>query len=138
VVPRVAIPVLPPATRLAGATPGQAVPVTAGETGVASGLGVGIGLVGYLVGRLVGRRFAAPTGPRQPAAAAHRRATGRLAPGAICAGLPLLATAGRRGRRRAAAADRLHPYSMVRPLRRTVARRKPWRVGFLRKDRVAG
>jgi hypothetical protein len=77
------------AIRLAGATPGQAVLVAAAETGVASGLGAGIGMVVYLVGRRLLHR-PDPAGrlllPTDVLPAAWALV-------AICAGLPLLATA---------------------------------------------
>ncbi|WP_249713931.1 FtsX-like permease family protein [Rhizomonospora bruguierae] len=77
------------AIRLAGATPGQAVRLAAAETGLASALGSAAGLAGYLIlRRALGRpgadgRLLLPTDVLP--------ATWALV--AICAGLPLLATA---------------------------------------------
>lgn len=77
------------AIRLAGATPGQAVRIAAAETGVASLLGTAVGLAALLVGRrLLGRPDASgklllPTDVRPDAWVTV----------AVCAGLPLLATA---------------------------------------------
>jgi hypothetical protein len=111
------------AIRLAGATPGQAVAISAGETGVASLLGTVVGLGGYLLGRwLLHRpdatgRLALPTDVLPPA--------GAIA--AVVLVLPLVAALAAVVLLRRVVVT---PRGVVRRVRRTRAPR-PWPAVFI-------